>query len=92
MPVEEIIKEIKRQDRIIDEAQAVKRGLYEQLANADADGYDWITVQTAAKILGVSVGTVYSKINSGALEAKRIASSLRVRKSEVVEIDDSKRS
>lgn len=88
MPVEEILKEIKKQDKIIDDAQMVKRGLYEKLENAGSEEYDWISVQAAARLLGVSVCTVYNKINSGKLKTRHIESSVRVRKSEVMEIDD----
>ena len=88
MPVEEIIKEIQKQDAIIDSAQIVKRGLYEQLKNAGSEDYDWISVNAASKILGVSVCTIYNKINSGKLHTRHIESSVRVRKSEVMAIDD----
>lgn len=90
MPVEEIISELQKQDKIIDEAQKAKKALYAKLDQV-AD-YDWITVRAAANILGVSDGTVYNKVNSGELSSRRIASSVRVRKSEVVKIDDTTRS
>lgn len=88
MPVEEIIKELKKQDKIIDEALKTKRGLYEKLETVGTEEYDWISVQAAANILGVSVGTIYAKINNGSLTVKHILSSKRVRKSEVLAIND----
>lgn len=88
MPVEEIIKELKRQDKIIGDALNTKRELYEQLEKAGTEEYDWISVQAAALILGVSVGTVYNKINAGKLQTRRIESSVRVRKSQIMQIDD----
>lgn len=88
MPVEEILKEIKRQDKIIDEAQKAKRSLYEKLENAGSEDYDWISVQSAAKLIDVSVCTIYTKINNGKLNTKHICSSVRVSKSEVLAIDD----
>ncbi len=88
MPVEEIIKEIKRQDKIIDEAQKAKRSLYEKLEKAGSEDYDWISVSQASKLINVSVYTIYTKINNGKLNTKYIGSSVRVRKSEVLAIDD----
>lgn len=88
MPVEEIIKELKRQDKIIDEAQKTKRELYQKLESCGAEEYDWITVQAAAKLIDVSVCTIYNKINCGALKTKHIGSSIRVSKKEILEIDD----
>lgn len=88
MPVEEIIKELSRQDKVIADALSTKQLLYEQLAKAGTEDFDWITVQTASKILGVSVGTIYNKINAGELNIKRIKSSVRVSKKEIMAIDD----
>ena len=88
MPVEEIIKELKRQDKNIGDAFNTKRELYEQLEKAGTEEYDWISVQAAAHILGVSVGTVYNKINAGKLQTRHIESSVRVRKSQIMQIDD----
>ena len=88
MPVEEIIRELKKQDKIIDEAQKTKRELYQKLESCGAEEYDWITVQAAAKLIDVSVYTIYNKINCGALKTKHIGSSIRVSKKEILEIDD----
>ena len=85
MPFEEVIKEIKRQDKIIDEAQQKKKELYAELDNADCE---WISVQTASRLLGVSTGTIYNKINDGSLTVKQILSAKRVKKSEVLAIND----
>ena len=88
MPVEEIIRELKKQDKIIDEAQKTKRELYQKLESCGKEEYDWITVQAAAKLIDVSVCTIYNKINSGALKTKHINSSVRVSKKQILEIDD----
>lgn len=88
MPVEEIIKELKKQDKIISLAQLEKERLYKQLENAGADEYDWISVKQASRILGVSECLIYQKINSGKLQTKRINTAIRIRKSEILEIDD----
>lgn len=88
MPVEEIIKELKRQDQIIDEALKNKKELYAKLENAGKEEYDWISVKAAAKLIDVSICTIYNKINCGALKTKHIGSSIRVSKKEILEIDD----
>lgn len=88
MPVEEIIKELKKQDRIIDEAQKTKKELYQKLESAGKEDYDWISVQAAAKLIDVSVYTIYNKINSGTLKTKHINSAIRVSKKEILQIDD----
>ena len=88
MPVEEIIKELKKQDRIIDDALKAKKELYEKLESAGKEDYDWISVQAAAKLIDVSVYTIYNKINAGALKTKHINSAIRVSKKEVLGIDD----
>lgn len=85
MPVEDIILEIRKQDRIIDEAQKAKRILFEELETADEE---WISAKKAASLLSVSIGVIYNKINSGELETKNIGSTKRVRKSQVLAIND----
>lgn len=88
MPVEEIIKELKKQDRIIDDALKAKKELYAKLETAGKEDYDWISVQAAAKLIDVSVYTIYNKINSGTLKTKHINSAIRVSKKEILQIDD----
>ena len=88
MPVEEIIKEIKKQDEIIDQAQQKKKELYNKLDRAGLEDYDWITVQKAARISSISASTLYYKINRGELQTKYIGSSVRIRESEVLTIND----
>lgn len=88
MPVEEIIKDMKKQDKIIIDALKEKQKLYEQLASAGNEDYDWISVKQAARILDISEGVIYYKINNGELQTKRIKSAIRVRKSEILAIDD----
>lgn len=85
MPFEEIVKELEKQDAVIDKAQQTKKELYQKLLDADTD---LITVQYASKLLSVSVATIYNKINNGELTCKNIGSSKRVLKSEVLAIND----
>lgn len=83
MPVEEIVAEIKKQERIINEAQKNKEQLYEQLLEANEKSFDLITVKQASKMLNVSVGLIYQKITSGDLKAQRIGSAIRLSKKAV---------
>ena len=84
MPVEEIISEIRKQENIINEAQKTKETLYQKLLDSGTEGFDLISVKEASRILGVSLGTVYNKINSGEFKAKRIGSVIRVFKSDIL--------
>ena len=88
MPVEEIVSEIRKQEKIINEAQKVKESLYQKLLNSGTEDFDLISVKEAARILNVSVCTLYNKINAGQLKTKHIGSSIRVYKSELLQIDD----
>lgn len=83
MPFEEIIGEIRKQEKIINEAQNVKEQLYKKLLDAEESSYDSITVKQASKILNCSVGLIYKKINCGELKAQKIGSAIRVSKMEV---------
>ena len=74
--------------QLIDEAQKTKKELYQKLESAGKEDYDWISVQAAAKLIDVSVYTIYNKINSGALKTKHINSAIRVSKKEILQIDD----
>jgi len=77
MPAEEIIKEIRKQEEIINEAQRKKAALYDELLGAD---FNLVSVKEAARLLNVSIPTVYNMINSGELEAKRIGGVIRINK------------
>lgn len=87
-PVEEIILEIKKQEKIINDAQKVKESLYQKILDSGTEDFDLITVKEAARILDVSYGTIYNKINNGELRTRHIGSSVRLYKSQILEIDD----
>ena len=87
-PIEEIIKEIRKQERIINEAQKSKEQLYEQLLNNDDNCFDSISVKQASRLLDVSQGLIYKKINSGELKARKIGSTIRVSKKEVLKLGE----
>lgn len=88
MPVEDIVGEIRKQERIINDAQKAKDRLYDELLAAGSKGYELMSVKEAARLLGVGVSTVYSRVNSGSLRAKRIGSSVRVYRDDVLAIND----
>lgn len=78
MQIEEIVSQIRKQERIINDAQKTKEQLYEQLLEADEKNYDLITVKQASRMLNVSVGLIYQKITSGDIKAQRIGSAIRL--------------
>lgn len=84
MPVEEIVTEIRKQEKIINEAQKAKESLYQQLLNSGTEDFDFISVKEASRILDVSLGTIYNRINSGELKASRIGTLIRVSKSDLL--------
>lgn len=86
MPVEEIVTEIRKQEKIINEAQKVKESLYQKLLNSGTEDFDLISVKEASRILDVSLGTIYNRINSGELRAVKIGTVIRVRKSELLKM------
>ena len=91
MPVEDIVARIRKQEKIINCAQREKERLYDELLKSGTEEFDLVSVKEAARLLGVSLGTVYNKINAGTISSRRIGSAVRVLKSEVVKIDDSTR-
>ena len=88
MTVEEIVDEIRKQEKIINEAQKAKELLYQKLLDVGSEEFDYISVKEAARIVNVSVAFIYNKINIGKLTPKYFGSLIRVRKSEVLAIDD----
>lgn len=84
MPVEEIVSEIRKQEKIINDAQKTKESLYQKLLNSGTEDFDLISVKEAARILGVSLGTIYNRINTGDLKTKRIGTVIRVFKSDLL--------
>lgn len=88
MPVEEIISEIRKQERIINDAQKTKESLYQKLLNAGTEDFDLISVKEASRILNVSLGTIYNKINANELRTKRIGSVIRVFKSDILQLNN----
>ena len=86
MPVEEIISEIRKQEKIINDAQKTKESLYQKLLNSGAEDFDLITVKEASRLLNVSLGTIYNRINAGELKTKKIGSAIRLFKSDILKI------
>lgn len=88
MQVQLAIQEIKRQQSIIDNANAKIRELTESLAKGTSEDFDWITVKEGARILKCSMPLIYQKINEGKLSVKHINSRKYVKLSELKSIDD----
>ena len=84
MPVEEIITAIRKQEQIINEAQKTKESLYQKLLNSGTEDFDLISVKEASRILGVSLGTIYNRVNSGELWSFKIGTVIRVYKSDLL--------
>lgn len=78
---EEIIREIQKQERIINNAQKSKEELYQKLLSAKESNS--LTVKQASELLNCSVGLIYKKINSGELKAQKIGSAIRVSKTDL---------
>lgn len=85
----EIVLKIKRLDKYSDRINAkikAKRQEYlDELLKADDDAYDWIPVKAAAILRGVTPQAIYSRKD---LEKKYFGSSISVRRSQVLAIDD----
>ena len=86
MPVEEIISEIRKQEKIINDAQKTKESLYQKLLNSGTEDFDLISVKEASRILNVSLGTIYNRINNGELKSRKIGSVIRVSKSDLLKL------
>ena len=68
MPVEEIIKELEEQKRVINSALKKQNELMEAVISANDREWDWVSVQKAAEKSGLSVTTIYRFINTGRLK------------------------
>ena len=89
MVAEQIIEQMEKQEEIILQATKEKKKLIEQLKNADSESYDWVSVAEGAKIIKVSLASVYRFINIGKLKKiKHIGSKIFLSKSELMAIDD----
>ena len=67
MPVEEIIKELAEQKKIIQSAQKRQEELQELLISAKDKDWDLISVSKAVEKSGLSATTIYRFINQGKL-------------------------
>lgn len=68
MPVEEIIKELDEQKRIILAAQKKQSELMDALISANDKEWDYISVSKAASKSGLSASTIYRFIQAGKLK------------------------
>ena len=67
MPVEQIIKEIAQQAKVIESAQQKQNELLATLISANDKDWDMVSVSKASEKSGLSVSTIYRFINSGKL-------------------------
>ena len=84
----EILNEINKLTRAEEKIRSRKNELIESLRHVGEEGWDWIPVKDAAKLLTMSDSYVYQRINKGNLSNKYIGSDVRVRRSEIMEIND----
>lgn len=68
MPVEEIIKELDEQKKIIFSAQKRQTELENMLISAKDEDWDLISVSKASQKSGLSYSTIYRFINTGKLK------------------------
>jgi len=89
MVVEQIIEKMEEHENIIFRAMKEMQKLLEELKNADAEKYDWVSVAEGARILKVSLATVYRFINIGKIQKiKHIGAKIFLSKNELMAIDD----
>lgn len=88
MPVEEIIKELLEQKRIIQSAQKRQSELEQMLISAKDKDWDLVSVTKAAAKSGLSVSTIYRFINNGKLKCIHKGSLKYVSSSELEALDD----
>lgn len=88
MPVEEIIKGINTQKKIISEAQKKQDELVKSLISAKDEDWDLVSVRKAAEKSGLSVPTIYRFINSGKLKCTHKGSRKYVSSRELESLDD----
>ena len=87
-PVTELINELKALDREELDIQRRRGELLKAIEDSDSESWDWVSVRDASRIVGMSVGYIYTKINSGSLETRHLGRCVFVRKSQVMSIDD----
>jgi excisionase family DNA binding protein len=84
----EILDELARLSSEERKIQSRRDELMESLRHAGEEEWDWISVKEAASLLQMSTCYVYNQVNAGVLSTKRLGSVVRVRKSEVMAIND----
>lgn len=88
MPIEELINEYEKQEKIILSALKNQKEILAQIESSKDEEYDWISVKSAAQKLEISLPVLYNKINKGELSVKYIESKKYVKKSELFKIND----
>lgn len=88
MPVEEIIKELGEQGRIIDEALKKREELIGQLVEAKDESWDLMSVQKASEKSGLSAAMIYRLINSGKISCVHKGARKYVSSRQLESLDD----
>lgn len=86
--VSELLSELKKIEKEEADIHRRRMDILKAIDDADHESWDWVSVIEAAKIIGVSVGFIYTRINSGSLNTKHLGRLVYVKKSEVMAIDD----
>ena len=87
MPIEEIIKELAEQKKIIYSAQKRQEELETALISASEKEWDMVSVSKAAEKSGLSVTTIYRFINRGKLKCVHKGALKYVSSSELEKLD-----
>ena len=88
MEAEVLISNIRKKLSEIDTNRTQVEQMLNELSHLPAEEWDWISVAHASKETGISVSTLYNKINNGSLECKKIESKRLVRMSDIMAIND----
>lgn len=82
----EIITEIDKQQKIVNNANEKIAELIEQLQTVDDAEWDWLPVKKASELLKLSIPSVYRLIDSGKLEHKILCGKKFVKKSQILKL------
>lgn len=88
MSIEMIVDKINSQRLIIEKAQKQTDQLVASLLDLTDEEKDWVTVQLAAKIVGVSENIIYDKINNGTLTVRFVSKRRFVKRFELLKSND----
>ena len=88
MAVENILKEIEKEQKAIMQSNKKILDLVQELRQAPFEDYDFMDVKTASQKVGMSVCWIYNKINNGQLKAIRKGAKIFVSAKELMAMND----